>query len=66
MERLFGLGKKVMIQWERGGVSQSRTADVLLRLMDQTPDIVDDYGKFTLNLKALTGWTQVMRLRMII
>ncbi len=55
-----------MIQWERGRVSQSKTADVLLRLMDQTPDIVDDYGKFTLNLKALTGWTQVMRLRMII
>ena len=34
MERLFGLGKKVVIRWEKGRVLQSKTADVILRLLD--------------------------------
>ena len=42
LERLFGLGKKVVIRWERGRVLQSSTADVLLRLIDQDPGIVDE------------------------
>jgi HTH-type transcriptional regulator/antitoxin MqsA len=45
LERLFGLGKKVVVRWERGRVLQSKTADVLLRLMDQNPAIVEDMRK---------------------
>ena len=45
LERLFGLGKKVVVRWEKGRVLQSKTADVLLRLMDQNPDIVDELRK---------------------
>ena len=45
LERLFGLGKKVVIRWERGRVLQSKTADVLLRLMDQNPGIIDEMRK---------------------
>ncbi len=45
MEHLFGLGEKVVIRWEKGRVLQSKTADVLLRLMDQNPDIVDEMRK---------------------
>ena len=42
LESLFGLGKKVVIRWEKGRVLQSKTADVLLRLMDQNPHIVEE------------------------
>lgn len=42
LERLLGLGKKVVIRWEKGRVLQSKTADVLLRLMNQNPSIVDE------------------------
>jgi HTH-type transcriptional regulator/antitoxin MqsA len=42
LERLFGLGEKVVVRWERGRVLQSKTADVLLRLMDKNPSIVDE------------------------
>ena len=42
LERLFGLTPKVVIRWERGRVLQRKTADALLRLMDQNPDIVDE------------------------
>ena len=45
LERLFGLGKKVVVRWEKGRVLQSKTADVLLRLMDRNPDIIDDIRK---------------------
>lgn len=45
LERLFGLGRKVVIRWERGKVLQSKTADVLLRLMDQNANIVDEMRK---------------------
>ena len=45
LERLFGLGKKVVVRWEKGRVLQNKTADVLLRLMDRNPDIVDDIRK---------------------
>ena len=45
LERLFGLGEKVVIRWEKGRVLQSKTADVLLRLMDQNPAIVEDLRK---------------------
>ena len=45
MEQLFGLGEKVVIRWEKGRVLQSKTADVLLRLMDRNPDIVEELRK---------------------
>ena len=45
LETLFGLGEKVVIRWEKGRVLQSKTADVLLRLMDQNPAIVEDLRK---------------------
>ena len=45
LERLFGLGKKVVVRWERGRVLQSKTADVLLRLIDQNPGIVGEIRK---------------------
>ena len=45
LESLFGLGEKVVIRWEKGRVLQSKTADVLLRLMDQNPGIVEDLRK---------------------
>jgi HTH-type transcriptional regulator/antitoxin MqsA len=45
LEHLFGLGKKVVIRWEKGRVLQSKTADVLLRLMDRNPDIIEDIRK---------------------
>ena len=45
LESLFGLGEKVVIRWEKGRVLQSKTADVLLRLMDQNPAIVEDLRK---------------------
>ena len=42
MEQLFGLGQKVVIRWEKGRVMQSKTADVLLRLLDRNPAIIDE------------------------
>ena len=42
MEQLFGLGQKVVIRWEKGRVMQSKTADVLLRLLDRSPAIIDE------------------------
>lgn len=40
LERLFGLGEKVVTRWERNKVLQGKPADVLLRLMDRNPNIV--------------------------
>ena len=45
LERLFGLGEQVVVRWEKGRSLQSKTADVLLRLMDHNPGIVDDMRK---------------------
>ncbi len=42
MERLFGLGQKVVIRWEKGRVLQSKTADMLLRLLARNPAIIED------------------------
>ena len=41
VEKLFGLGQKVVIRWEKGRVLQSKTADLLLRLLDRNPDIIE-------------------------
>ena len=40
-KKLFGLGQKVVIRWEKGRVLQSKTADLLLRLLDRNPDIIE-------------------------
>ncbi len=40
LERLLGLGEKVVTRWERGKVLQTKTADVVLRLMDAFPSVV--------------------------
>lgn len=42
MERLFGLGQKVVVRWEKGRVLQSKTADVLLRLLDRNPALIEE------------------------
>lgn len=40
LERLIGAGEKTVVRWERGTVSQSRTADTLLRVLRDFPDVV--------------------------
>jgi HTH-type transcriptional regulator/antitoxin MqsA len=52
LEHLFGLGEKVVTRWERGIVLQSRTADLLLRLMDNMPAVVGQLRDFDKNLTA--------------
>lgn len=42
LEHLLGLGRKVVTRWERGKVLQSKTADVVLRLMDRSPAILEE------------------------
>jgi putative zinc finger/helix-turn-helix YgiT family protein len=37
LERLFGLGSKVVTRWETGRVVQSKAADVALRLLALDP-----------------------------
>jgi len=38
LERLFGLGSKVVTRWETGRVVQGKTADVALRLLALDPE----------------------------
>jgi HTH-type transcriptional regulator/antitoxin MqsA len=38
LERLFGLGSKVVTRWETGRVVQSKAADVALRLLALDPE----------------------------
>lgn len=38
LERLFGLGSKVVTRWETGRVVQNKAADVALRLLDLDPE----------------------------
>ena len=40
LEKLFGLGPKVVTRWETGRVVQSKAADVALRLLDMAPENV--------------------------
>jgi HTH-type transcriptional regulator / antitoxin MqsA len=40
LERLIGAGEKTVIRWERGTVAQNRTADTLLRVLVDHPDVV--------------------------
>ena len=40
LERLIGAGPKTVVRWERGTVSQNRTADTLLRVLLEHPEVV--------------------------
>jgi HTH-type transcriptional regulator / antitoxin MqsA len=40
LERLIGAGAKTVVRWERGTVTQNRTADTLLRVLRDHPEVV--------------------------
>ena len=40
LERLIGAGTKTVVRWERGTVAQNRTADTLLRVLLDHPEVV--------------------------
>lgn len=40
LERLIGAGPKTVVRWERGTVSQNKTADTLLRVLLEYPEVV--------------------------
>jgi HTH-type transcriptional regulator/antitoxin MqsA len=40
LERLIGAGEKTVVRWERGTVAQNKTADTLLRVLDDHPEAV--------------------------
>jgi HTH-type transcriptional regulator / antitoxin MqsA len=45
LERLIGAGEKTVVRWERGTVSQNKTADTLLRVLREFPDVVAHLAK---------------------
>jgi HTH-type transcriptional regulator / antitoxin MqsA len=45
LERLIGAGEKTVVRWERGAVSQNKTADTLLRVLRDFPDVVAHLAK---------------------
>jgi HTH-type transcriptional regulator / antitoxin MqsA len=40
LERLIGSGEKTVVRWERGSVAQNATADTLLRVLRDHPEVV--------------------------
>jgi HTH-type transcriptional regulator/antitoxin MqsA len=40
LERLIGSGEKTVVRWERGTVAQNATADTLLRVLRDHPEVV--------------------------
>jgi HTH-type transcriptional regulator / antitoxin MqsA len=40
LERLIGAGEKTVVRWERGTVAQNKTADTLLRVLLDHPEVV--------------------------
>jgi HTH-type transcriptional regulator / antitoxin MqsA len=40
LENLIGAGEKTVVRWERGTVNQNQTADTLLRVLRDHPEIV--------------------------
>ncbi len=40
LEHLFDQGQKVVTRWENGRVIQNKTADTMLRLLDDKPDLL--------------------------
>lgn len=45
LERLIGAGPKTVVRWERGTVSQNKTADTLLRVLLEHPEVVASLKK---------------------
>lgn len=45
LEKLIGAGEKTVVRWERGTVSQNKTADTLLRVLRDFPDVVAHLAK---------------------
>jgi HTH-type transcriptional regulator / antitoxin MqsA len=45
LERLIGAGAKTVVRWERGTVAQNKTADTLLRVLRDHPEVVADLAK---------------------
>jgi HTH-type transcriptional regulator / antitoxin MqsA len=41
LEKLLGVGPKTVVRWERGTVFQSRSTDVLLRLIHDLPSVFE-------------------------
>lgn len=56
LERLIGAGPKTVVRWERGTVSQNKTADTLLRVLLEHPEVVA-------SLRKQNGITQPARRR---
>jgi putative zinc finger/helix-turn-helix YgiT family protein len=42
LERLIGAGAKTVVRWERGRVAQNKTADTLLRVLLDHPEVVTE------------------------
>src|SRR5215218_9483072 len=40
LERLINSGEKTVVRWERGSVAQNATADTLLRVLRDHPEVV--------------------------
>lgn len=40
LERLIGAGEKTVVRWEKGTVAQNKTADTLLRVLADHPEVV--------------------------
>ncbi len=40
LEKLIGAGEKTVVRWERGTVAQNKTADTLLRVLLEHPEVV--------------------------
>lgn len=45
LERLIGAGEKTVVRWERGTVAQNQTADTLLRVLGNHPEVVKQLAK---------------------
>ncbi|HST62850.1 MAG TPA: type II toxin-antitoxin system MqsA family antitoxin [Longimicrobium sp.] len=40
LEQLIGAGEKTVVRWEKGTVAQNKTADTLLRVLGDHPEVV--------------------------
>jgi HTH-type transcriptional regulator/antitoxin MqsA len=52
LERLIGAGAKTVVRWERGTIAQNKTADTLLRVLRDHPEVVKQLAKERVPAKA--------------
>lgn len=45
LERLIGAGPKTVVRWERGTIFQNKTADTLLRVLRDHPEVVAELAR---------------------